>query len=226
MIVMNESVALDTLADRTGGRFAIGFQEIGALVPRIQSDLEYSYSIGVAPPAGTPGKDVAVEVKAKKPRLEVRARRSVVAKSPETRIRDRVLSNLFVRDTSSRLGISLVQTAAGTRKGKTTLSLPIQVPIGALATLPSRNGQSGAFSVFVASAGADGSFSEVTQQRQPFEIPRADLAKAKSGHFTYEVPVVLGAPDARVSVGVFDEIGQDAGFLLVDVSGGTATVRR
>lgn len=226
MVVMNESVALDTLADRTGGRLAIGFKEIGDLVPRIQRDIDYSYSIGVAPPPGKPGKDVAVDVKTKDRRLEVHARRSVVAKSPETRIRDRVLSNLFVRDPSSRLRISLVQTAAETKKGKTTLSLPIQVPIGALATLPSTGGEKGAFSVFVASAGADGSFSEVTQQRQPFEIPRADLAKSKTGHFTYEVPVVLGAPEARVSIGVFDEIGRDAGFLLVDVSGGVATVRR
>jgi hypothetical protein len=66
----------------------------------------------------------------------------------------------------------------------------------------------------------------VTQQRRPFEIARADFAKAKTGHFTYDVPVVLGSPEARVSIGVFDEIGRDAGFLLVDVSGGTATVRR
>jgi len=106
------------------------------------------------------------------------------------------------------------------------LTLPIRVPIGALALVPSAGGESGAFSVFVASAGADGSFSDVTQQRRPFEIKRSELAQAKAGHFTYEVPVVLGSPEARVSIGVFDEIGRDAGFLLVDVSGGIATVRR
>jgi len=196
------------------------------LVPRILSDLDFSYSIGVAAAFGKPGRNVAVDVKTKDRRLVVRARRSVVEKSPETRIKDRVLSNLFRPDTSSRLGISLAKTAPATKKGKTTLSLPILVPIGALALVPSAGGESGAFSVFVASAGADGSFSDVTQQRRPFEIKRSELAQAKAGHFTYEVPVVLGSPEARVSIGVFDEIGRDAGFLLVDVSGGIATVRR
>jgi VWFA-related protein len=226
MIVMNERVALETLAENTGGRVAVGFREIGELVPRIQSDLDFSYSIGVAAPLGKPGRDVAVDVKTKDRQLKVRARRSVVAKSPETRIRDRVLSNLFRVDASSRIGISLAKMSPETRKGKTTLSLPILVPIGALALVPSAGGESGAFSVYVASAGADGSFSDVAQQRRPFDIPRGDLAKAKAGHFTYDVPVVLGSPEARVSIGVFDEIGRDAGFLLVDVSGGTATVRR
>ena len=224
--VLNEAAALQAVADRTGGTFSLGWREGPALAARVVADVDSSYSLGVAPPPGKPGRDVAVDVKTKDRRLEVRARRSVVPKSPETRVRDRVLSNLFVRDTSSRLRISLAQTAVETKKGKTTLSLPIQVPIGSLATLPSTGGEKGAFLVFVASAGADGSFSDVAQQRQPFEIARADVAKSKSGHFTYEMPVLLGAPEARVSIGVFDEIGRDAGFLLVDVSGGVATVRR
>ncbi|MEO8585050.1 MAG: VWA domain-containing protein [Acidobacteriota bacterium] len=227
MIVMNERVALDTLADRTGGRFAVGFREIGDLVPHILNDLDFSYSIGVAATPGKPGRDLAVDVKTTDRRLTVRARRSVVEKSPENRIKDRVLSNLFRPDTASRLRIALsVKPAPVTKKGRTTLTLPIQVPIGALALVPSAGGFSGAFSVFVASAAADGSFSDVTQQRRPFEIARAEFAKAKAGHFTYDVPVVLGSPEARVSIGVFDEIGRDAGFLLVDVSGGIATVRR
>jgi VWFA-related protein len=227
MIVMNEAEALETLADRTGGRNAIGFREIGDLVPHILNDLDFSYSIGVAPTLGKPGRDVAVDVKTKDRRLVVRARRSVVEKSPETRIKDRVLSNLFRADAASRLRISLsAKPAPETKKGRTTLSLPIRVPIGGLALVPSARGFSGAFSVFVASAAADGSFSDVTQQRRPFEIARAEFAKAKTGHFTYDVPVVLGSPEARVSIGVFDEIGRDAGFLLIDVSGGTATVRR
>ncbi|MDL2717436.1 MAG: VWA domain-containing protein [Acidobacteriota bacterium] len=226
MIVMNEADALDTLSESTGGRTGIGFKDIGDLVPRIQRDLDFSYSVGVAATLGKPGRDLAVDVKTKDRRLVVRARRSVVEKSPETRIKDRVLSNLFRPDSSSRLAISLASTAPETKKRRTTLLLPIRVPIGGLALVPSAGGFSGAFSVFVASAAADGRFSDVTQQRRPFEIARAEFAKAKTGHFTYQVPVVLGSPEARVSIGVFDEIGRDAGFLLVDVSGGIATVRR
>lgn len=226
MIVNNEVGALDTLAERTGGLRAVGAREIGELVPRVLRDLDFSYSLGVAAPLGKPGRDVTVDVKVKDERLVVRSRRSVVAKSREMQIRDRVLSNLFLPDLASGIGISLEKTSLSTKKSRTTLWLPIRIPIAALHLVSSKAGQGGVFSVFVAAASTDGSFSDVTRQRRPFEIPSAGLAKAKAGHFTYEVPVVLGSPEARVSIGVFDEIGNDAGFLLVDVSGEIARVRR
>jgi hypothetical protein len=141
-------------------------------------------------------------------------------------VRDRVLSNLFRPDRESRLPVALAAAQAETKKGKTTISLTLSVPIARLVRMPSAGGESGAFSVFVASASADGGFSDVIRQRQPFDVSRADAARADAGHFTYELPVVVASDEARISVGVWDEVGREAGFLVVDVAGGKATLRR
>ena len=66
----------------------------------------------------------------------------------------------------------------------------------------------------------------MTRQRQPFDVPRGDAESAGGGHFTYELPVVVASDEARISVGVWDEVGREAGFLVVDVARGKVTLRR
>ncbi len=226
MIVMNEAAALEPVALKTGGTFSLGYKDAPALAPRIVADLESAYSLGIEAPGGKAGKSLTVDVKTKDRSLRVRARRTVVEKTPEERVRDRVLSNLFRPERSSALPVALAAASADTKKGKTTVSLTLSIPVGQLARTPSARGESGAFSVFVASASADGSFSDVARQRQPFDVPRAAATHADAGHFTYELPVVVGSDEARISVGVWDEVGRDSGFLVVDVAGGKATLHR
>ena len=226
MIVMNEAAALEPVALKTGGAFALGYKEAPALATRIAADLDSAYSLGVESPGGKAGRTLSVDVKTKDRSLKVRTRRTAVEKTPEEHVRDRVLSNLFRPERESRLPVVLAASNAETKKGKTTISLTLSVPIARLVRAPSAQGESGAFSVFVASASSDGSFSDVTRQRQPFDIPRADAAHAEAGHFTYELPVVVASDEARISVSVWDEVGREAGFLVVDVAGGRATLRR
>ncbi len=223
MIVQNEAAALEPVALKTGGTFALGYKEAPALAPRIAADLDSAYSIGVEAPAGKAGQALAVDVRTKDRSFKIRSRRTIVVKTPEERVRNRVLSNLFRPERESRLPIALASSKAETAGGKTTVSLSLRVPVAGLVRTPSARGESGVFSVFVASAASDGSFSEVVRQRQPFDVPRGDTP---AGHFTYDLPVVVAADEARISVGVWDEVGREAGFLVVDVAGGKAALHR
>ena len=218
--VLNEAAALEILAEKTGGTFALGWREAPALAHRIVADVDSSYSLGVASPGGKTGKSLAVKVSVRNPALTVRARRAALERTAEERVEARVLSNLFRPEPASRLNVSLDSASVEPAKKKATATLRVRVPIGGLVKTPSTRGESGAFSVFVVSAAADGAFTEVVRQRRPFEIPKADVEKAEAGHFTYEVPVVVGLGEARISVGVWDEVGKEAGFLLVEVRDG------
>ena len=224
--VHNEAAALEAVADRTGGTFSLGWREGPALAARVLADVESSYSLGVAATGGKPGTPQAVKVTVRNPGLTVRARRAALERTPEERVEARVLSNLFRPEPPSRLRVSLDSASVEAAKKKTTATLRVRVPIGGLVKAPSARGESGAFSVFVVSAAADGAFTEVVRQRRPFEILQADAEKAAAGHFTYEVPVVIGSGEARISVGVWDEVGKDAGFLLVEVRDGQAAALR
>lgn len=226
MIVMNEAAALEPVALKTGGSFALGYKDAPRLAPRIAADLDSAYSIGVEAPPGREGRPLAVDVRTKDRTLRVRSRRTVVSRTPDERVRDRVLANLFRPDRETRLPVALASSRADKSSGKTTVSLTLSVPVARLARAPSARGESGAFSVFVASASSDGSFSDVTRQRQPFDVPRGDAVHADGGTFTYDLPVVVASDEARISIGVWDEVGREAGFLVVDVAGGKATQRR
>ena len=213
-IWVNEMEALDFVAEKTGGISASGPAQIRDIVVRVANDLDSYYSIGYGPPSSGSGR-FAVTVKVKNPALTVRTRRSLVEKPAEEKMTDRVLANLFVRDRQGHLPITVSAEKAVVKRGQLRVSLEVRIPIGSLALLPAARGVKGAFSVFVAAAGPGGEFSDVTRQSRSFEIASRDLAKAKAGHYTYELDVLVNSPNARVSVGVWDEVGRDAGFAVV-----------
>jgi VWFA-related protein len=221
--VMNETAALGPLAEQTGGRLAVGPVGARESVAGILGDLDHAYVLAVHLPPGRLGASLSVSVRAKDRRLTVRSKRSLVLKSAEDRVRDRVLSNLFRPDGASRIALSLAEAArVEVASGKRLVTIPLRIPFENLAGVPSARGRTVSVTFFVAVSGADGSFSEVLTQKKSFEIPREDLDRARRGAFTYRLPVAIGLGDGRISVGVFDDVGRDAGFLLLEIEGAGA----
>jgi len=209
----NEAEALEFVAEKTGGLVAMG-PDAAALLPRVAEDLESYYSIGYAAPPGKPDRAVKVTVRAKDRSLEVRSRRAFVEKSDDVRMKDRVLSNLYVKEPPTRLEISVFPKpkAGGSKKARRRLDVQVRIPIRSLALVPAAGVSKGSFSVYVASAGPDGALSEVTRQLRPFEIRTADLERARGSYYTYELQLEVDGKGAIVSVGVLDEVGKEAGF--------------
>ena len=213
----NELAALDFVSSKTGGVTAVGAGNLPKFVDRISADLDSWYSLGYpAPPGG--GNAAAVTVRVKDRKLNVRVRGSLLEKTAADQMRDRVLAHLFQPDSRSRIPIK-VDASLASSTGKFRMKLEVKIPIASLVLLPNANGAAGSFSVFVASVGPKGDFSEVTRRSQPFEIVTAELETAKTGHYTYEVEITTSGPDARVCVGVWDENGNEAGFAVVKPSG-------
>ena len=213
----NEMQALDHVARGSGGVADSGPTNVGRFVERIASDLVSWYSLGFPARAGETGV-APVSVRTKDRRLTARARSSLVEKSLEEQMADRVLAHLFRPDGRARIPISADVTGISAKAGRSRLHLEVRVPIASLALLPGEKGASGSFSVFVAAVGPQGDFSSVSRRRQPFEIPAKDLDAAKAGHYTFELELEA-ARDARLSVGVWDEKGGDAGFAVVRPAG-------
>jgi hypothetical protein len=152
-----------------------------------------------------------------RPGLTARARRSIIQRSPEEQIEDRVVANLFRRDEQARIPITVSSkpAVASKKKGKFRTPVEIRIPIRNLVLLPTAKGMKGSFSVFFASAEPSGNFSEVIRQRRAFEIPAHEVEKARTSVFTYDAEVETTGPDASISVCVWDEPGQEAGFSLI-----------
>jgi VWFA-related protein len=216
-LLQNEIEALDIVASATGGVVLAGGGNVGRLMDRVSRDLQSWYSLGYPSQAGS-GRAAAVTVRVKGRDLTVRTRRTVVEKSVEEQMADRVLAHLFQPDERARIPIAASLVGSKPEKGKYVLRLEVRIPIGSLALLPTAKGVGGIFSVFVAAVAPEGDFSSVNRLNQPFEIPETDLEKAKAGHYTYELDVVTKSPSARVAIGIWDERSNEAGFALVTPS--------
>ena len=217
LALSNELEALDFISAKTGGVTAVGAGSVPKFVDRVSADLDSWYSLGYPAPPGS-GNAAGVTVRVKDRKLNVRVRGSLLEKTAEDQMRDRVLAHLFQPDARARIPIKVEATLAS-KTGKFRMKLEVKIPIASLVLLPTAKGAAGSFSVFIASVGPKGDFSEVTRRSQPFEISEADLETAKSGHYTYELEITTSGPEARICVGVWDEKGNEAGFAVVKPSG-------
>jgi VWFA-related protein len=211
----NEMASLTYLSDLTGGIAAGSLLEARTFVDQVTADLESWYSIGYPLPDGA-RKSADVSVRVKAPGTTVRTRRSILEKSPVEEMKDRVLANLFRIDSLARLPIAVIPGVPG-RNGKGSRTrVEIRVPLSRLALLPAADsGRKGAFSVFVVSAEPSGTFSEVVHQRKEFQVPARSGEPEPDAYVSYTLDVETRSPEARISIGVWDEVGRDAGFRLL-----------
>lgn len=214
-VLLNETAALQEVAEATGGLAAWGAADIAKILPRVTEDLESYYSIGYRTPVTRKDAARKIVVTTKNRNYIVRARQQFVEKSEVTQMNDRVVANLFQKVSGSTIGIPFdVAVGQIRKKGKNRWVVPlnVRVPIRALTTLPGDRESSGEFSVYVATGGLLGVMSEPDRRSQTFRIPNNQLQRAQGSHFTYEFELAIDQQANRLSVGVIDEVGKEFGL--------------
>jgi hypothetical protein len=212
---VNEMESLATLTGRTGGVVITNTMEAPLFAGLVASDLQHWYSIGYPVPDGT-GKSSEISVRVNRPGVTVRTRRSVVERKPEERMEDRVLANLFRMDENARLPIAVSNGAAKReKKGRFLTTVLVRIPARHLVVLPTATGTKGAVSIFTVSAGPGGEFSEISRERHEIELPAASVGPASTAVLSYDLEIPTTAPAARISIGVWDETGGEAGFRVI-----------
>jgi VWFA-related protein len=216
-VVMNEMATLTEIAEKTGGLTTWGTLEIARLLPRVADDVTDYYSLAYRATTRRQDETRSVEVLTRDRSLKVRARRQFVDRSDDSRMHDRVVAALHdhVKESPMTITATLGQRSGGRRE---TIPLKIRIPIGQLTMLPHSGKHAGAFSVYVATGSPRGETSEVTQKTQPFEIPPADLDRARASHFTYNFELVVNKGADAVAVGVFDEVSKSYALLTLPIT--------
>ena len=212
-IDLNETAGLHLAVDGTGGLVGLGAEAAPELLARMSQDLDSYYSVGFPTPGGGPERKV--ELRSKKPGLVVRTRQTVVERSTEERMADKVVSNLFGPLKSPRfaLSASIVGTAPSGKKGL-KISFEVKIPAVALALLPVAGGRHARVSAYVAILDG-GDVTTSTPVTRDFTLPEgvADTA----AHFTYAGEVVTTSASPLISIGILDETSKEAGFERLEV---------
>ncbi len=213
-IVMNETVSIGELADRTGGVGGWGIKDVEKIANAMRDDLSSYYSLAFRAPKGVSNHKITVTTT--DGAYTVRARREFIEKTDDMKMSDRVLAAMYQPQKPSAIPLDI--QVLDRKKTKRGYSIPIVIrfPASSLTALPDIKGRSGVFRVYAAAGGALGINSDVHQKSQPFTIP-ASAKDAATKIFTYSFEMLTDTKTDRIVIGVYDELSKQYGIVRVTI---------
>ena len=210
------------MADRTGGIAVLNANDPTPGLEKIANDIETYYSLGyrLIPSGEDRMHRIAVKLKLKgHPEYKLVYKRTFIEKSLPTRIGDRVMSGLAFDLNDNPLGIELkVGTPAPADNGRWTLPVEVDVPFDKVALIPDGADLVGYVMVYYAARDDDGKQSDLEHTEHAVRILAADYQKSHHQPMTISTSLLVNPGRYRISVGVRDELTNQAGYALARAS--------
>ena len=213
--LLNYQEPLLYLAEKTGGRAIVDSNDVTSLLEEMRDDLFTYYSLGYT--LSSSGSDtvhrIEVEVPAH-PEYELVYRRTLVEKSLETQVQDRVVSGLLLalEDNPMKLEISAGEPKPATGE-RWILPVEVAIPIDSVALLPEAGEYVGRVVLFVANRDMKGKQSDM--QRRQFEIrmPPEDYETRRGESYVAALDLLLNEGEHKLVVGALDPVTRQASFV-------------
>jgi VWFA-related protein len=202
------------LAERTGGRALVGSNNVTGLLEEMRDDLFTYYSLGYTLSAS--GSDTVHRIEVElptHPEYKLVYRRTLVEKSLETQVQDRVVSGLMLALDDNPMAIRIT---AGEPKpaaeDRWILPVEVAVPIKSVALLPEAGEHVGRVVLFIANRDMKGKQSDI--QRRQFEIrmPTEDYESRRGELYVAAFGLLLNEGEHKVVVGVLDPVTRQSSF--------------
>jgi len=203
------------LAEKTGGRAIVDSNDVTSLLEEMRDDLFTYYSLGYTLSAS--GSDtihkIEIELPAH-PEYELVYRRTLVEKSLETQVQERVVSGLLLALDDNPMGLEIT---AGEPKAATgerwILPVEVTIPIESVALLPEAGEFVGRVVLFIANRDVKGRQSDM--QRRQFEIhmPADDYETRRGELYVAALDLLLDEGEHKLVVGALDPVTRQASFV-------------
>ena len=213
---------LQWLAERTGGRAAIGRGDVDTFFTSLQSDLTDYYSLAYASPHRGDGKTHRIEVRVRRPGVKIRYLEEYRDKSADQQMADRTLSAVMLGTRANPLDAKVELGKAKRQKdGLYRLPIEVQVPMANLVLLPGEIAHSGKLTLVLVVSDQDGGLSDPVRVRLPFEIKNMHLMEALSTTFEYPTELLIRQGRQVLGVGLRDDLADVGSTLTVEVEVGS-----
>ena len=216
IVSSNYQDSLMFMASETGGMAILNSNDPTAGLEKIATDFETYYSLGyrLIPTGQDRVHFIQVKVKSH-PEYRLVYRQRFIEKSLPTRIADRVMSGLAFDLEDNPLGID-VKTGdpAPAANGRWTVPVEVRVPLEKIALIPNGDKLAGYLMVYYAARDSEGKQSDLQRVEHPIEIPTNDYEAAKKQYYTLTASLLVEPGTYRISVGVRDELTNQAGYAL------------
>ena len=212
--MFEQSEGLAQLAHRTGGRLGVGPAESTDVLQRAAAELDTYYSLGYRLGPGREDKPRKIRVTVNDPTYRVRTRDTVMRLSEMARLRDRVMTNLYLPDQVSSGSLSFNARIAGVRReGRTSLAdVVLTIRARDLLMLQQGGNLRGSFSVLVAAGRDLGDTSDVTELKQDFD---SKGPPAEGSVITYSFTIKMRPDSRRLSIALRDNLSGEVAAKLV-----------
>jgi VWFA-related protein len=212
----NYQDSLMYMASETGGLAILNSNDPTAGLQKIATDFETYYSLGyrLIPTGQDRVHFIQVKVKGH-PDYRLVYKQRFIEKSLPTRIGDRVMSGLAFDLEDNPLGIELeTGDPAPAANDRWTLPVDVRVPLDKVALIPSGEDLVGYLMVYYAARDTEGKQSDLQRIEHGIRIPASQYEKAKRQYYTITAKLLLEPGTYRISVGVRDELTNQAGYAL------------
>ncbi len=206
------------LAEQTGGMAAVNTNDWKSSLDELSKDFSNFYSIGYRTARAAADRPHSVEVKVKRKGLKVRARKSLLEKSTETRTAEAVVASLHYPRGENPLGVSVtVGEARPYDRDNYVMPVRIAVPVGKLGLVPSGDVYQGQFFVYFVVLDALGKQSDLQVQQQTVTVPAKDYEGAKGKDYIYNVQLLVVPGGQRLAVALRDGVSNLTSYLQKSV---------
>ncbi len=225
--ITNAKGSLTALAVDTGGRAMLDANDFLPELARMQEDFESYYSLGYTPSHSGDGKDHRIEVRLKRPGLQVRYRQTYRDKPLLEKMADRTLAALFHGFEENPLQVQIeIGDPTPADDGQYAVPVRLRIPLFKLAILNQDQVYRGKLRLLVATRDDDGGTSPVRQVEVPLNIPRQEVLSALGEYYLYTLTLKMKPGSQHVAVAVRDEIAAATSYLTRPVKVGAVATGR
>ena len=218
-LMQNSAATLNSLSEKTGGRWFRGWTGIDDTFKQVSTDLSVYYSLAyrATGEANQPRK-VQVQVR-NRPELKVRTRTEVLQKSTGREMDDLVVASLIYPRPVNELAVNVTAGAPVKNRGYYTIPLDVVLPMNKLTFLRSEDGAKyvASFNVHFASAGRERDFISGGKQQQVVEITPEQHAHLTGVNYRYKTGITVSEGASKIAIGLIDETTKLTGFGTVEV---------
>jgi VWFA-related protein len=207
LFTANLQNSLSLLATETGGRAIFNANDLTSDLRRIQNELGSYYSLAYSPAHAGDARQHRIEVKVRRPGLQVRHRKGYRDKPAIERAVDRTLAAVYHGFEENPLEVTLELGEQRPVEGdRVAVPIKLRIPLFKLGIFPQPDQTyRGRLRLLVSTRDEKGAVSPIRQVEVPLQIPQAEVLYAMGKFYEYELTLNLPPGEQHVAIAVRDE---------------------
>lgn len=215
-----KKAALEMMANDTGGVAILNTNDIEAGLEQIKNDLMFYYTLGYKSLYTDDNKFHSIKVKLVgiKENYDIRVRHGYKQISQEEKVKESVISGLFLkhRDNPLRIMLKMMPVETMVISKNLRVTFKVLIPLRNIVLNPQKREYKGQIKVYVSLKDSEGRLSPIRELTEEIIIPAKDYETALKSVYPYLVEMYVKPGQYTISLGVRDVSGSSTSYVQLE----------